>query len=157
MKISKISHILFYLILTLMFLHGCHTKSQNDGAPTQPKEKLGLKDLEIEIWERKISTPKESINFSNLRNPFLDPTSLAKYQETLEFNFILKGILQKEGKRYALLEDPLRRGFIVSEGVRLGNFKVKKIGENYLIAEYLGEKLINNLGPKEITLILKKE
>ncbi|MFZ8831604.1 MAG: hypothetical protein ACO2OY_05570 [Thermodesulfobacteriaceae bacterium] len=145
------------IILFLLPIVGCQTQQKTE-VVVKPREQYKFQDVELEEWKKIIFTPKERYNFQNLKNPFLNPKAVAQLQKKEElFNFELKGILIKNGKRYALLQDPLKRGYFVTEGTKFAGHYVKKIGSDYVIILAEETDLFGGKTKREVKLNLRKE
>jgi Tfp pilus assembly protein PilP len=145
------------IILFLLSISGCQTQQKSE-VVVKPREQYKFQDVELEEWKRIIFTPKERYDFPSLKNPFLNPKSVAQLQKKEEFlNFELKGILIKNGKRYALLQDPLKRGYFVAEGTKFAGHYVKRIGSDYVIILAEETNVFGGKNKREIKLNFKKE
>jgi type IV pilus assembly protein PilP len=145
------------IILFLLPIVGCQTQQKTE-VVVKTREQYKFQDVELEEWKKIIFTPKERYNFQNLKNPFLNPKAVAQLQKKEElFNFELKGILIKNGKRYALLQDPLKRGYFVTEGTKFAGHYVKKIGSDYVIILAEETDLFGGKTKREVKLNLRKE
>ena len=145
--------IIFFLLPTV----GCQTQQKTEVA-VKPREQYEFQDVELEGWKKIIFTPKERHNFQSLKNPFLNPKAVAQLQKKEElFNFELRGILIKNGKRYALLQDPLKRGYFVTEGTKFAGHYVKRIGSDYVIILAEETDVFGGKTMREIKLNLRKD
>jgi Tfp pilus assembly protein PilP len=145
------------IILFLLPIGGCQNQHKSE-VVVKPREQHKFQDVELEEWKKIIFTPKERYDFPSLKNPFLNPKSVAQLQKKEEFfNFELKGILIKNGKRYALLQDPLKRGYFVTEGTRFAGHYVKRIGSDYVIILAEETDVFGGKTKREIKLNLRKE
>jgi Tfp pilus assembly protein PilP len=145
------------IILFLLPIGGCQPQQKSE-VVVKPREQYKFQDVELEEWKKIIFTPKERYDFPSFKNPFLNPKSVAQLQKKEEFfNFELKGILIKNGKRYALLQDPLKRGYFVTEGTRFAGHYVKRIGSDYVIVLAEETDVFGGKTKREIKLNLRKE
>ena len=145
------------IILFLLSIVGCQTQQKSE-VVVKPREQYKFQDVELEEWKKIIFTPKERYDFQSLKNPFLNPKTVAQLQKKEEFfNFELKGILVKNGKRYALLQDPLKRGYFVTEGTKFAGHYVKRIGSDYVIILAEETDVFGGKTKREIKLNLRKE
>jgi Tfp pilus assembly protein PilP len=145
------------IILFLLLIVGCQPQHKSE-VVVKPREQHKFQDVELEEWKKIIFTPKERYDFLSLKNPFLNPKSVAQLQKKEEFfNFELKGILIKNGKRYALLQDPLKRGYFVTEGTKFVGRYVKRIGSDYVIILAEETDVFGGKTKREIKLNLRKE
>jgi len=146
-----------WLILVSVLICGC----QKEGSQER-EHRSGMsyefKDTELEEWKRIIYASKERYEFQSLKNPFLDPKMVAEIEKKQKiFNYELKGILTKNGKKYALFQDYLKRGYFVSEGTKFAGHHVKTIGNDYVIIETQESDLFGRKIKLEIKLSLKNE
>ncbi len=126
--------ILIFLLI-LIGLSGCKTKEEEKVERAPSKVEI-LKDIEIEKWRALLNRPIPLIDINKVRNPFISPQLVkALYRGSEEIPLELVGLLIKEGKKYALLQDPTKKGYIVKEGDKIGENVIKSIGENYIIIE----------------------
>jgi len=145
------------IVLFLIWIVGCQTQEKSE-VVVKPPEQYKFQDVELEEWKKVIYSPRERYDFESLRNPFLNPKMVSQLQKKEEvFNFELKGILMKNGKRYALLQDPLKRGYFVTEGTRFASHFVKRIGNDHVIILVEERDVFGGKTQREIKLNLRKE
>lgn len=144
-------------IIPLVILNACKQVQDTKHVNIKPDAPVG-KDLDLERWREIIRRESYSIDISKTPNPFVPiktPKTLKEQEEITPLELV--GILIKDGDRYAILQDPLRRGYMVKKGDRLGNSLIKEIGVDYLICE----EILQSENGKKIkrlrTITLKKE
>lgn len=147
-----------YLIFSLVIaISGCEKTKEVKVETVRPPSAV-VKDIELERWKASIQKEVYSIDINKTPNLFITPKTyklLAQKEETIPVELV--GIIDKKGKRMALLQDPARKGYIVKPGDKLGKSLIKEIGPDYLIIE---DTIENNRGfktKKTTKIILKKE
>jgi len=152
MKINKLLVLLILIIVT-----GCKEKAQ-EKTETPMVRSPAFKDIELEKWREEINRPAYSIDINQIKNPFITPKTyqlLTIKENTIPL--ILVGILKEKNKKLALLQDPTKKGYIVKEGDKLGESKIKEIGNNYIIIEEVSENIFGQKTKKLKKIILKEE
>jgi type IV pilus assembly protein PilP len=149
--------VLLSIFLITFFLHSCKKIEEVKDQTIQPKIPV-IKDQELEKWKESIKKEVYSIDINNLQNPFMTPKTykiLTQKEETIPLELV--GILKKNGKKMALLQDPTRKGYILKEGDKIGKATIKEIGTDYLIIEEISENLFGVKSKKTKKITLKKE
>lgn len=147
------------IFLVILLLIGCSPKEEKKVSVSKdlPK-KTEIEDIELKNWIKSLEEKPYKIDISKLKNPFIAPEILKSTMEKKEkIPLDLVGILEKKGERIALLQDNVRKGYIVKVGTKIGNIEILEIGKDYIIIE---EEGINIYGEKEKNkriLYLKKE
>lgn len=147
------------IIIFIGFLLIQCSRDQGKKSETNATEPLTIvKDTKLEMWREIITKEPFTINVNELSNPFISPrihSELAEKDQAIQLELV--GIVEKDGRRVALLQDSLRKGYIVKAGDRLGESRIIKIGKNYIIIE---EPTIDATGKKVFrrrTISLQKE
>lgn len=145
------------IFLITFFLPSCKKGEEVKEQIPQPKIPI-IKDQELEKWKESIKKEVYSIDINTLQNPFMTPKTykiLTQKEETIPLELV--GILKKNGKKMALLQDPTRKGYILKEGDKIGKATIKEIGQDYLIIEEFSENLFGVKSKKTKKITLKRE
>ncbi len=150
--------LILILILIIPFLGGCKWKKRK--RTVKKKENVVFRDVELENWEAELNKKPYIINTKRLKNPFIffdfyRRITSAKSGKISPLTLV--GIIKKNNKKFALLQDNTKRGFIVKEHSRIGNAIVLKIGNNYIILEVTRKNIFGQIIKVKQKLVLGKE
>ncbi len=144
-------------IIGVLFLIVACSKNKKVIRKSNLTSKIKVEDKELKIWEQEIKKAPYEIK-TDLKNPFIIPILVSKSSTSEPTVFIkLVGILEKNGKRIALVEDNNNLGYFVKSGSQIGKIKILTIGKDYII---ISQKIVNDYGEVKIVkkvLVLKKE
>lgn len=147
-----------YLIFSLVIaISGCKKTKEVKEETVRPQPVV-VQDVELERWKASMQKEVYSIDINQTPNPFITPKTyrlLTQKEETIPLELV--GIIDKRGKRIALLQDPARKGYIVKPGDKLGKSLIKEIGPDYLIIEDTIENIFGVKTKKTRKITLKKE
>lgn len=119
---------------------------------------ITTRDTDLERWREIIYKEPFVLNSKDIPNPFLSPKiekEMVRTEETIPLELV--GIVEKNGKRFALLQDSMKKGYIVKKGDRLGESKIKEIGKNYIIIEEIIREASGKRIIKTKTITLRRE
>ncbi len=150
---------LFKIILSIISILLIVACSKNEKPIKKPRKVSNIKieDKELKIWQQEIKKAPYKIK-TNLKNPFITPAFMSKsfaLEPTVSIKLV--GIVEKNGKRIALVQDNNNLGYFVKAGTQIGKIKILTIGKNYII---ISQKIVNDYGEVKIVrkvLVLKKE
>ncbi len=145
------------ILLLILLINNC--KKAEEIKEERPRPKIPIvKDQELEKWKETLKKEVYTIDLQNLQNPFITPKTykiLTQKEETIPLELV--GIVRKNGKKMALLQDPTKKGYILREGDKIGKATIKEIGNDYLIIEEISENLFGVKSKKTKKITLKKE
>lgn len=144
---------IFMIILTLF---GCKKFEKEERVTSKPVPAI-VRDTELEKWREEIRKEVYTIDLTQLSNPFITPKTyklLAKKEEVIPLELV--GVLNKGGKKYALLQDPTKKGYIVKMGDRIGKSKIIEISSDYIIIEEIEENIFGEVMRKKRKISLKR-
>jgi len=126
---------------------------------TSPKT-LVFEDKELSQWEKILAAETYHTTLRGFPNPFEPffkersrPKKILRALSPLERwslqELRLTGIVKKDGRRWALIEDPSGKGYFVSVGTRIGPNQgyIARIGKDYILVR---EKVVDFLGREKI-------
>ncbi|MFN3406703.1 MAG: pilus assembly protein PilP [Caldimicrobium sp.] len=150
--------LLNYILLVLLLLinTGCKETEKKSQFPKKATI-IAKKDEELEKWKEVVKKETYIIDQTQLQNPFITPKTfkiLAKKEETIALELV--GILIKENKKFALLQDATKKGYIVKVGDKLGKSTIKEISDNYIIIEEIEENIFGGIEKKIRKITLKR-
>ncbi len=148
-----------FILITFLILPIIGCKLRKEKKVIKENIKMSYKDIELEKWKEELNKAPFFIDIKTLKNPFVFFNFYKKIttEESEVSPLSLVGIITKHNKKFALLQDSAKRGFIVKEHSRIGNVVVVEIGNNYVILE---EKKKNIFGQEVIIrhkLVLGKD
>ena len=148
----------FYLLLILfiIFLISCE-RAQKEKISAYKPSVIMMKDEELEKWKEEIKKEAFTIDLSQLQNPFITPKTyklLSKKEELIPLELV--GILNKGTIKYALLQDPAKKGYIVKRGDKVGKTIIKEISSEYIIIEEEEENIFGGITKKTRKITLKR-
>ncbi len=159
-KSSKIIKAIIVIFLVFICINLTSCGKEEKAEIVVSHKKLKIKDEELKKWKEEIEKPGYTIDLKKLKNPFVLLSVYAKKVQTKEFKPLklkLVGIIEKNGEKVALLQDPTNKGYIIKEGMFLGTGKVKEIGDNYIIIEEEKKDIFGREKKIIKKLILQKE
>lgn len=135
------------LIITLTFFSCQKMDKESKGGPK--RSILVVEDIELKKWREEINKEVYNIEVTKLENPFITPkTYKFLTKKETEIPLELVGILDKRNKKYALLQDPTKKGYIVKVGDKIGRAKIKEISLDYIVIEEEEEDLFGGITKK---------
>lgn len=153
---EKMKRFSVFLIIPILIFSGCKKLEREKQIVSKP-ETFIIRDIELERWRGEINKEVYTIDTKELSNPFVNPKiykALAKKEEAIPLEFV--GVLIKGGKKYALLQDSTRKGYIVKVGDKIGRSKIKEISSDYIVIEEVEENIFGELVTKTRKISLKR-
>ncbi|MFN3302050.1 MAG: pilus assembly protein PilP, partial [Patescibacteria group bacterium] len=145
-----------FLLLLLLIITGCKEIEQKSQVP-QKVTTIVKKDEDLERWKEVVKKEAYIIDIKQLQNPFISPKTykfLSKKEETIALELV--GIVIKGNKKYALLQDATKKGYIVKVGDKLGNLTIKEISADNIIIEEVEENIFGGIEKRLRKINLKK-
>ena len=149
----------FLICFLLIFFFSCEKKEEKKiTILVKPKKDISFTDEELMKWKSIIASGTyrtKLIGYGNPFAPFFEEKprkrklrALSPLEKWSLKELRLTGIIKKNKKKWALIEDPSGKGYMVSVGTRIGQNEgyIAEIGEDYILIK---EKFIDFLG-KEI-------
>lgn len=165
---------LIFVFAILLIVYSCSNKKEVENA-NQPKKTV-FKNVTtkqaasfVSISTKIASLPR--YDFYKIKDPFVSPIAAkpakhpnvpvkpAKPTERYELEkYRLLGIVVEKKVRTAIFEDPDGKGWVVKEGMTLGNegFRAKKITPNGVLFEEVGKDATGKKKGSEIFISIKK-
>ncbi|MFN3504922.1 MAG: pilus assembly protein PilP [Caldimicrobium sp.] len=144
------------VLILIIFISGC--KKIDKETQTLPRQTPVIKkDEELEKWREEVKKEVYTIDFAQLQNPFITPKTyklLSKKEEFIALELV--GILIKGNKKYALLQDATKKGYIVKVGDKLGKSTIKEISGDYILIEEWEENIFGSPSKKIKKITLKR-
>lgn len=147
----------FYLLLafSILILISCKKTYEEKISTSKPSVKV-TQDEELEKWKEEMKKEVFIIDLSQLQNPFITPKTyklLSKKEAFIPLELV--GILNKGTIKYALLQDPAKKGYIVKRGDKVGKTIIKEISSEYIIIEEEEENIFGGITKKTRKITLK--
>ncbi len=151
----------FVAFIVSLMLGGCKKEESKPVIrKTSLKEKLVIQDKELMNWEKILATETYHTRLQGYPSPF-EPFFKEKKVSRTSFRPLsplerwslkelkLTGIVRKDSRKWALIEDPSGKGYFVSEGTRIGSNGgyIAKIGQDYILVK---EKIVDFLGQERV-------
>ncbi|MBX6423654.1 pilus assembly protein PilP [Thermosulfurimonas sp. F29] len=127
---------------------------------TTSKKGIILKDQELARWEKILAAETYHTRLRGFSNPF-EPffrersrgrkkrVALSPLERWTLQELRLTGIVKKNGRRWALIEDPSGKGYFVSVGTRIGPNQgyITRIGKDFIMVR---ERVVDFLGREKV-------
>ncbi|AIH03638.1 pilus assembly protein PilP [Thermodesulfobacterium commune] len=143
-------------LVLICLLIGCDKKKEE---PISPKIGVNatLIDKELETWKVELAKEPYIINSKEVKNPFIAPVvgKTISYENVLSIRLV--GIVDKQGKKWALIQDESKMGYLVKPGSKIGNYRILKIEKNQVLVEEEITDLYGNRKKVQRVLSLIKE
>ncbi|WP_028841851.1 pilus assembly protein PilP [Thermodesulfobacterium hveragerdense] len=143
-------------LVLIGFLIGCNKKKEE---PISPKMGVNanLIDKELDTWKVELAKEPYIINSKEVKNPFIAPVvgKTISYENVLSIRLV--GIVDKQGKKWALIQDESKMGYLVKSGSKIGNYRILKIEKNQILVEEEITDLYGNRKKVQRVLSLVKE
>lgn len=143
-------------LVLICLLIGCDKKKEE---PISPKIGVNatLIDKELETWKVELAKEPYIINSKEVKNPFIAPVvgKTISYENVLSIRLV--GIVDKQGKKLALIQDEGKMGYLVKPGSKIGNYRILKIEKNQILVEEEITDLYGNRKKVQRVLSLVKE
>jgi len=155
--------LLSFLLLCLLFLLSCQKEKElGSSSQIRPRKESKIIDEDLEKWKTILKAETYHTRLVGYGNPFAPffkekPKEKARRPLTPLERCSLKelrltGIVKKGRRRWALIEDPSGKGYLVSVGTKIGQNKgyIAKIGEDYIlvkekVTDFLGNEIIKKV------------
>jgi len=160
--------LVWFLLTNVIFLVSCKKEERNTISSTvKPKKEVKIIDEDLEKWKNILKAGTYHTRLVGYGNPFAPffkekprekprkPLSPLERWSLKELK--LTGIVQKGKRRWALIEDPSGKGYMVSVGTRIGQNEgyLAKIGNDYILVKEKSTDFLGNEIIKEIVIKLR--
>lgn len=143
-------------LVLIGFLIGCNKKKEEAISPKIGKNAT-LIDKELETWKVELAKEPYIINSKEVKNPFVAPVVGKTISHENVLSIRLVGIVDKQGKKLALIQDEGKMGYLVKPGSKIGNYRILKIEKNQILVEEEITDLYGNRKKVQRVLSLVKE